>query len=95
MKTFKWNQDKNEQLKNSRGISFEDVLFYIQNGNLLKTIKHPNPTNYENQKVFIVNINNYAYAVPFVETDEEIFLKTIFPSRKYSKIFLEGKNHEL
>jgi uncharacterized DUF497 family protein len=91
MKKFRWNQEKNKQLKEERGVSFEDVVFYIQNGNLLATIKHPNPSKYQNQKVFIVNINNYAYSVPFVETEEEVFLKTIFPSRKYSKKYLEVK----
>jgi hypothetical protein len=79
------------KLKEERGVSFEDVLFQIRNGNLLTTIKHPNPSEYQNQKVFIVNINNYAYAVPFVETEDKIFLKTIYPNRKYSKKYLEGK----
>jgi len=91
MKVFRWNQEKNAQLKKERGISFEDVLFYIREGGLLTTIKHPNSTQYKNQFIFIVNINNYAYSIPFVETESEIFLKTIFPSRKYTKKFLEEK----
>ncbi|MCU0289850.1 MAG: BrnT family toxin [Acidobacteria bacterium] len=94
MKVFRWNHDKNIKLKKERGISFEDILFYIREGDLLTTIRNPNLTKYENQLIFIVNINNYAYAVPFVETENEIFLKTIFPSRKYTKKFLEG-NHEI
>ena len=91
MKTFSWNQEKSNQLKKERGISFEDVVFYIKEGNLLTTIKHPNPSKYGNQYLFIVNIKNYAYAVPFVETGNEVFLKTIFPSRKYTKKYLEVK----
>ena len=94
MKVFRWNIEKNKKLKKERGISFEDILFYIREGNLLSTIRHPNPDKYKNQFIFIVNINNYAYAVPFIETEEEIFLKTIFPSRNYTKKYLEGK-HEI
>lgn len=89
MKVFRWNNEKNIKLKKERGISFEDILFYIREGHLLTTIKNPNPGKYGKQHIFIVNINNYAYAVPFVETENEIFLKTIFPSRKYTKKFLE------
>ena len=92
MKGFRWNHEKNIKLKKERGISFDDILFYIQQGNLLTTIRNPNPAKYENQLIFIVNINNYAYAVPFIETESEIFLKTIFPSRKYTKKFLEDNN---
>jgi uncharacterized DUF497 family protein len=91
VKVFRWNQEKNAQVKKDRGISFEDVVFYIKEGNLLTTIKHPNPGKYQNQFIFIVNINNYAYAIPFIETENEIFLKTIFPSRKYTKKYLEAK----
>ncbi len=94
MKVFRWDHEKNIKLKKERGISFEDILFYIREGNLLSTIRQPNPAKYENQFIFIVNINNYAYAVPFIETGDEIFLKTIFPSRKYTKKYLEG-NHEI
>ncbi|HLP46930.1 MAG TPA: hypothetical protein VK469_13335 [Candidatus Kapabacteria bacterium] len=63
MKSFRWNQEKNIKLKKERGISFEDILFYIREGDLLTTIRNPNLTKYENQLIFIVNINNYAYAV--------------------------------
>jgi uncharacterized DUF497 family protein len=91
MKLYHWNQEKSNQLKKERGLSFEDILFYIKNGNLLTTVRHPNQSKYKDQWVFIININNYAHAVPFVETENEIFLKTIFPSRKYTKKFLEGK----
>jgi len=47
------------------------------------------------QKMFIVEINNYAYLVPFVENEKEIFLKTIIPSRKATKEYLKGKDHEI
>ena len=58
---------------------------------LLDTIEHPNADKYSNQKIFIVNIENYIYLVPFVESEESIFLKTIIPSRKMTKKYLGGK----
>jgi uncharacterized DUF497 family protein len=88
MKQFNWNRDKNQQLQQQGGISFEDIIQSIQKGNLLDVIKHYNPDKYPNQKIFIVKLDNYAYLVPFVESDSEIFLKTIIPSRKMTKKYL-------
>ena len=59
-----------------RSISFEDVLFHIVNGDILDTLDHPNQARYPGQKIHVVNIEGYAYLVPFVESDEEVFLKT-------------------
>jgi len=88
MQYFKWNPQKNEKLILERGISFERVVFFIENGHLLDVIKHPNQDRYPNQHQFIVEINDYAYLVPFVESEKEIFLKTIIPSRKATKKYL-------
>ncbi|HEX3046225.1 MAG TPA: hypothetical protein VHY08_15825 [Bacillota bacterium] len=54
-------------------------------------IEHPNSQKYQGQRIFIVNINGYAYLVPFVETAREVFLKTIIPSRKATKVYLRGE----
>ena len=89
MKYFSWNTDKNKQLQDERNISFEEIVFYIERGFLLDIVEHPNQTKYSGQKIFIVNINDYAYLVPFVETDKEVFLKTIIPSRKATKKYLD------
>ncbi len=62
----------------------------IEQGNLLDVIKHYNPDKYPNQKIFIVKIDDYVYLVPFMENDLEIFLKTIIPSRKMTKKYLES-----
>ncbi len=88
MKVFSWNYDKNKQLQQERGISFEEVVFHIENGKALGIIEHPNQDKYQNQWLYVVAINNYAYVVPFVDNGKEIFLKTIFPSRKYTKLYL-------
>ncbi|MDJ0598206.1 MAG: DUF4258 domain-containing protein [Crocosphaera sp.] len=90
MKPFNWNRDKNQQLQQQRGITFEDIINSIKKGNLLDVIKHHNPDKYPNQKIFIVKIDNYVYLVPFVENEEEVFLKTIIPSRKMTRKYLGG-----
>ncbi|MGE5409865.1 MAG: hypothetical protein ACM3MI_02820 [Clostridiales bacterium] len=89
MKYFEWNEEKNKQLKNERNISFEIIISQIEMGYLLDILEHPNKEKYESQKIFVVEYENYAYLVPFVEDDEKVFLKTIIPSRKATKRYLE------
>ena len=92
MKYFDWNVEKNVELRAERGITFEDVVFCIKHGCLLDTIEHPNRKKYPNQRIFIVNIDDYAYLAPFVEDEKIVFLKTIIPSRKMTKKYLGGKS---
>jgi len=92
MKHFTWNSDKNELLIKKRGISFERVVYHIEREGLLDVVQHPNASKYPNQKMFIIKIENYAYLVPFVESKTEIFLKTIIPSRKATKKYMEVPN---
>jgi uncharacterized DUF497 family protein len=89
MKYHSWNNDKNEKLKKERGISFEDVIYYIETGKLHAILEHKNQERYPGQKIYVVEIDNYIYLVPFMETENEIFLKTIIPSRKTTKKYLE------
>ena len=91
MKPISWNPDKNAVLVAERGISFEDVLFHIMSGDIIETLDHPNQSQYPGQKIHIVKIEGYAYLVPFVESDEEVFLKTIIPSRKATKMYINGE----
>ena len=88
MKPINWNATKNQQLISERGISFEDIVFYLQQGALLDDVEHPNCDKYPNQRVFVINIDDYAYLVPYVENQKEIFLKTVIPSRKATKIYI-------
>ncbi len=92
MNHFAWNPEKNEELIKERGISFERVVQHIGNEQVLDVIKHPNTSKYPNQRMFILEIDNYAYLVPFVENNSEIFLKTIIPSRKATRKYLEVKS---
>jgi tRNA isopentenyl-2-thiomethyl-A-37 hydroxylase MiaE len=91
MKHFEWNERKNELLKKSRNISFEEIVSAIQNGGLLDRLKHHNPEKYPNQFIFYIKYNNYVYTVPFVEDNNKIFLKTIFPDREKTKFYLGEK----
>ena len=91
MKPYDWNDEKNEWLQQERGVAFEDIVFHLSRGGLLDTIEHPNQQQYPGQKIFIVNVEEYAYLVPFVEDDKMIFLKTIIPSRKMTKQYLGGE----
>jgi len=93
MKTFSWNDEKNEWLKKNRNIGFEDIVFFISEGNLIEIIKNPN-IKYKNQFLFVINFNNYICLVPFVINKNEIFLKTIIPGRKATKKYLGGRKHE-
>jgi hypothetical protein len=89
MKYLNWNVEKNEQLKQTRGISFEEIIHLIDEGKLLAVEEN---TGHTNQKIYVVERENYAVVVPFVETDTGIFLKTAFLSRKHTKKYgLTGK----
>jgi len=84
-KIYNWNADKNQLLLKERGISFERIVFEISLGNELDVLLHPNQDKYPGQMISMVEVDDYVYAVPFIETDSEIFLKTIIPSRKATK----------
>ena len=88
MAIYRWNAEKNLLLKETRGVSFEQVVMHIERGGLLDIIAHPNPERYPNQKVLILNIDDYIYTVPYIEEGEERFLKTVIPSRKLTRKYL-------
>lgn len=90
MKPFVWNREKNRLLQRERGIAFEDVVFHIMAGDILDTFEHPNQARYPGQQIHVIDIEGYAYLVPFVESDDEVFLKTIIPSRKATRTYLGG-----
>lgn len=64
------------------------MVFHIQRGDEIDIFEHPNQDQYPGQKISVVLIETYVYLVPFVESDEELFLKTIIPSRKATKQYL-------
>ena len=88
MKTFRWSSEKNEALKIDRGISFERIVVAIESGGVLDILAHPNELKYPRQQVLVVACDNYIYLVPFVEEDNYFFLKTVIPSRKATRDYL-------
>ena len=91
MKYFSWSPEKNEQLMRERGISFEEIVFHIERGDVLDILEHPNRRRYPGQRIFVVEVEGYAYVVPFEESDTEVILKTIIPSRKATRDYLGGE----
>lgn len=88
MKVFRWDNEKNELLKNGRGVCFEQVVILMEREAVLETIEHPNQDRYPGQKTATVRIEDYVYLVPYVQESNEIFLKTIIPSRKATNKYM-------
>ena len=96
MKPFAWSTDKNDQLMAERGICFEAVVVAIEAGELLDVLDHPNQARYPGQRILVVRLNGYVHLVPYVESDDRLFLKTIIPSRRaqhqYTPAPSDGEN---
>ena len=90
---YEWNPDKNEWLKKERNISFEQVIFHLSLGNIWKITDHPDQSNYPDQKLYFVVIEGYIYIAPCIIEKEYIFLKTIIPSRKATKIYNQEQGY--
>jgi uncharacterized DUF497 family protein len=84
---IEWNVEKNNLLKKTRNISFEDVEDAILNDEIIDIVDHHNKESYPNQEILIVRIKDYICYVPFVLENNVMFLKTIIPSRKHNKKF--------
>ncbi len=83
---FEWSAEKNQLLVQQRGISFESILSAIEQGSLVDVLEHPNQDRYPGQLIYVVEIDETIYLVPFVtQTDGTRFLKTIIPSRKATR----------
>ena len=90
--SFHWNADKNLQLIERRGVSFESVVSAIQQGGMLDVVEHPNQERYPGQRIYVVAINEYVHLVPFVtQRDGSFFLKTIIPSRKATRDYIRRR----
>lgn len=89
MKQFAWSAEKSAKLMLERGVSFERIVVLLEREGPLDVVEYPNQARYPGQRMFIMEVDGYAYLVPFVEDEREIFLKTIIPSRKATKRYLE------
>ena len=82
---IRWNLLKNDRLKKARGASFEDIL----KGKLITIKKHPKK---ERQNLMLFEYKRYIWVVPYViDENGGIFLKTLFRSRKYTRMYKEDK----
>lgn len=93
MPSITWNEDKNKLVKKLRGVSFNQIVDAINANKTILVFPHPNPKKYPKQKMMVVNINNYAYCVPFIANGKHMFLKTIYASRKYTKQYIKRSPH--
>ncbi|MCF7873660.1 MAG: BrnT family toxin [Candidatus Omnitrophica bacterium] len=84
---YEWNPEKNEWLKEKRNISFEQIVFHLSQGDVWRKSDHPDKKRYNKQKIYFVIVENYIYLVPHIVEKEYIFLKTIIPSRKATKMY--------
>lgn len=90
MKPFRWSADKNEALQKERHVSFEAMVVAMDGNGLLDVLAHPNPKKYANQKILVIARDGYVYLVPMVEEQDYFFLKTIIPSRKATRAYLNS-----
>ena len=92
MKYFTWDEAKNQKPKKQCGVSFEEVIIIIkEKKQVIVKLEHLNQKKYSHQQIYVLEINHYIYLVPCVEDDKKIFLKTIIPSRKFTKKYLLKK----
>ena len=91
--TYKYiyDEQKDLKLKEERGLCFDEVITAISNEQVLDIIPHYNKKDYPNQKILIIEINDYVYLVPYLEEDDLLILKTVIPSRKFTKLYLGEK----
>jgi hypothetical protein len=92
---LKFSEEKNQLLKATRGIGFDDVIKHMKRGDLLADKKHIS-RDHLNQRIYVVKIEDYAYVILYVINQEknEIFLKTIYASRKFTKQYIKGDEHD-
>lgn len=94
MKPFAWSPEKNDQLMAERGICFEAVVVAIEAGELLDVLDHPNQARYPGQRILVVRMNGYVHLVPYVESDDHLFSKTIIPSRRAQRQYTPDPSEE-
>ena len=95
VKPFRWSSDKNDLLKQERGVSFEQITVAVEAGGLLEIVPHQNPAKYPRQKIMVVEVAGYAFLVPFVEEVSHFFLKAIIPSRKATRSFIAKESDDV
>jgi uncharacterized DUF497 family protein len=81
---IRWDPLKSKRLKRTRGVSFEEIL------KAAWVARRPHPSR-KNQELFLFEVRGYIWAVPFVTDEKGIFLKTLFPHRRFTKLYRRGE----
>lgn len=89
MNQFRFNEEKDKLLIIKRGFGFKDIINEIEKDNVIEVIKNPNKKRYPNQKMYLIKMRRHIVVVPYIEEVNYIFLKTFFPSQKYTKKYLK------
>lgn len=84
MKGLRWNLLKSERLKETRGVSFEEII----QSKLIAVKRHPQRPQ---QNIMLFEHNGYIWVAPYVEHGDDLFLKTLYPSRKYTRLYRQGE----
>ena len=94
---FEWDEKKNTFLKTNRGISFERLVVAIEQGDIITILENPNQEKYKDQNLYVLNIDGYAWIMPFRIFAKKRFLITAYPSRRYTRKYLKeiGKDEIL
>jgi len=92
---FSWDKAKNHFIKKNRNIGFERIIVAIEEGDILDVLKHPDITKYHNQKIYMINIDSYAWVVPFRDEAGKRILITAYPSRKYTSLYTRRMKNEI
>ena len=88
-RTILWNEEKNSLLLEQYGVGFGDVVLAMRAGHIVTSKSHPNRDRYPNQSIMVLWINDYPYVVPYIEDENSVFLKTLYPSRKWKRLLKE------
>jgi uncharacterized DUF497 family protein len=88
MESIRWDERKNGWLRQHCGVCFEQAAVCLASERVLDITDHPNQERYPGQKVAVIEINGYAYLVPYEYAGEEIILKTMIPSRKATQKYI-------
>ena len=89
--TLSWNMAKNLAIKRDRGISFERVAVAIEGGDVLAVVEHPNPVRHPGQRVYVIEVDGYAWAVPYRDEGDSRILITAYPSRRLTRKYLRER----
>ncbi len=80
-----WDPEKNIRLIENRNLSFDLISEIILEKKYYDILENKSR---KDQFLFIIPYDDYTYAVPFmIDKNNNIILKTIFPSRKFHKIY--------